>query len=142
MIQNKFCWRACLCQMMFKTGDTLLLGSKLNQGLGIARIFGFKPAGSTGWTERTCLTSTGLETKPGRRLSRFFPRSTPAHAGRTTDGSLVGSFMSCAVAVAGGTVRRSTDPPPRSTTASTAGAVVALAGNLRRAGGVVPDDTR
>src|ERR1700733_11900661 len=77
------------------------LGSKPNQGLGIARIFGFKPAGSTGWTERTCLTSTGLETKPGRRSGRFFPRSTPAHAGRTTDGSLVGLFMSCAVAVAG-----------------------------------------
>src|ERR1700722_16240288 len=141
MIQNKFCWRACLCQMMFKSGDTLLLGSKLNQGLGIARIFGFKPAGSTGWTERTCLTSTGLETKPGRRLSRFFPRSTPAHAGRTTGGSLVGSFMSCAVAVAGRTVRRSTNPPPRSITASTAGAVVGWQAIFDTLVAIVPDDT-
>ena len=35
-------------------------------------------------------------TKPGRRLRRFFPGSTPAPADMTTGGSSVGLFMSCA----------------------------------------------
>src|ERR1700733_3214434 len=50
--------------------------------------------------------------------------------------------MSCAVAVAGRTVRRSTNPPPRSITASTAGAVVGWQAIFDTLVAIVPDDTR
>jgi hypothetical protein len=81
-------------------------------------------------------------TKPGRRLSRSFPKSMPAHAGMTTGASLVGLFMSCAAAVAERTVRRSMDPTRRSTIASTAGAVVAAGRRSSTRWWTVPNDTR